>query len=88
MTAKRNYDDEEYKRFRSKVLKRDNKQCQMCKSKKRLQVHHIMKWSLASSLRYDESNGITLCYCCHKQVTGKESSYVEYFSQIVRRNTK
>jgi 5-methylcytosine-specific restriction endonuclease McrA len=88
MTAKRNYDDPEYKRFRNKVLKRDKKQCQMCKSKKRLQVHHIMKWSSASSLRYDESNGITLCYCCHKQITGKESSYVEYFSQIVRRNTK
>lgn len=88
MTAKRNYDDPEYRRFRSKVLKRDNKQCQMCKCKQKLQVHHIMKWSLASSLRYDESNGITLCYSCHKQITGRESSYVEYFNQIVRRNTK
>lgn len=85
---RRNYDDPEYKKFRTKVLKRDKFTCQMCKSKKRLNVHHIMKWSSAASLRYDESNGITLCYRCHKDITGKESSYVSYFNEIIRRNSK
>lgn len=86
--SRRNYDDPEYKKFRVKVLKRDKFTCQMCKSKKKLNVHHVMKWSSAASLRYDESNGITLCYKCHKDITGKESSYVNYFNEIIRRNSK
>lgn len=88
MTARRNYDDPEYKRFRINVLKRDKFKCQMCKSNRSLNVHHIMKWSTASSLRYDESNGVTLCRKCHKDITGKESCYINYFNEIVRRNSK
>ena len=60
----------------------------MCKKKgkrARLNVHHIMKWSSAASLRYDTDNGITLCSSCHKSVTGKESHYVSYFSQLINR---
>lgn len=58
----------------------------MCnKKRKKLNVHHIMKWSTASSLRYDVDNGITLCAGCHKDVTGKESHYISYFSSLVRR---
>lgn len=83
---KRDYDDSTYKNFRLAVLKRDNFTCQMCKSKQRLNVHHIIKWSSASSLRYDVSNGITLCSFCHKNINGKESSYIQYFTEIVRRN--
>lgn len=83
---KRDYSDPAYKEFRLSVLKRDKFLCQMCKSKKRLNVHHIIKWSLASSLRYDVSNGITLCGDCHKSINGKESSYIQYFMSIIRRN--
>lgn len=84
---KRSYDDPTYKRFRLDVLKRDKHQCQMCNSKKRLNVHHIIKWSSASALRFDVSNGITLCYSCHKSINGSESSYISYFNEIVRRNS-
>lgn len=82
----RNYDDWIYKDFRLSVLKRDNFTCQMCRSKKKLNVHHIIKWASASSLRFDVSNGITLCTFCHKKINGKESSYIQYFTEIVRRN--
>ena len=85
---KRNYDDPAYKEFRLKVLKRDNFTCQMCKKKGkrvRLNVHHIMKWSSAASLRYDVDNGITLCYRCHKEVTGSEGHYEHLFADIVRK---
>jgi 5-methylcytosine-specific restriction endonuclease McrA len=84
---KRDYGDPSYKKFRTNVLKRDKFTCQMCSSKKRLNVHHIIKWSSASSLRFDASNGITLCNYCHKGISGKESVYVSYFNEIVRRNS-
>ena len=60
---KRNYDDPNYKKFRTEVLKRDKFKCRMpnCKSKKNLNVHHIQAWSNASTLRFEPSNGITLC---------------------------
>jgi 5-methylcytosine-specific restriction endonuclease McrA len=91
MSKRRDYNDPIYKEFRLKVLKRDKYTCQMCKKKGkrvRLNVHHIMKWSSAASLRYDTDNGITLCSTCHKSVTGKESHYVSYFSQIINRKKK
>lgn len=82
---KRNYNDPQYEQFRKDVLRRDNKQCKMpgCKSKKYLQVHHIQKWSTASSLRYDINNGITLCKFCHKLITGKERHYETLFKSII-----
>ena len=84
---RRNYDDPAYKSFRKEVLKRDKYTCQMCNNKRRLNVHHIIKWASAASLRFDVSNGITLCNFCHKKITGKESSYINFFTEIVRRNT-
>ena len=83
---KRNYEDPVYKDWRIKVKKRDNFTCQMhnWKSKKRLHAHHITKWASASSLRYEVDNGITLCYNCHKEVTGHENIYESLFRDIVR----
>ena len=83
---KRNYDDPVYKDWRLKVYKRDRFTCQMprCKSKKRLQAHHIQRWSSAAILRYDVSNGITLCRECHNNVTGHEQQYETLFMNIVR----
>lgn len=83
----RDYDDPVYKRWRISVFKRDNFRCQMpgCKSKKWLNAHHIHKWSSASSVRYEVSNGITLCHLCHKKVTGHEHLYIGVFDDINRR---
>jgi 5-methylcytosine-specific restriction endonuclease McrA len=86
---RRNYNDPTYKRFRRDVLKRDKFTCQMCKDRgkrARLNVHHIMKWSSASSLRYDVDNGITLCKKCHDSITGKESHYITYFLALIQRS--
>jgi 5-methylcytosine-specific restriction endonuclease McrA len=82
---KRNYADPAYKRFRSQVLKRDKGKCRMpgCKSKRNLNVHHIRTWANASSLRYEVSNGITLCSSCHRSITGKESHYENLFREII-----
>lgn len=81
----RNYNDPAYKRFRIEVLKRDNFRCRMCnnKTKSNLHVHHIKQWSKAASLRYDVTNGITLCRYCHGLITGKESHYETLFREII-----
>ena len=84
----RDYNDPIYKDFRNKVLKRDKFKCRMCKSNIKLNVHHILMWSSASTLRYDVDNGITLCEKCHKSITGKETYYAEYFTQLIKRGKK
>lgn len=82
---RRNYDDPQYEDFRKDVIKRDKRMCRMpgCKSKSNLHVHHIRPWAKAASLRYDTSNGITLCKNCHKSITGQESHYEALFLEII-----
>lgn len=83
---KRNYQDPAYGQFRKDVLKRDHYKCMMpnCNCKRSLQVHHIKKWASASSLRYDPSNGITLCRKCHNSIKGKEHHYESLFRNIIK----
>lgn len=83
---RRNYDDPAYEQFRKDVLKRDKRCCRMpnCNSRTRLQVHHIKRWAHAHALRYDTSNGITLCYKCHKSISGKEHHYESLFNTIIQ----
>ena len=86
---KRDYGDPVYAEWRKRIYERDSHKCQMpgCKSKRsRLNAHHIIKWSEAPHLRYDLHNGITLCWKCHKEVTGSESTYAPLFWDILRDN--
>ena len=85
---KRDYNCPIYKKWRLDVLKRDKRRCQMpqCKCKRRLQVHHIRKWSSAAILRYDVQNGITLCRTCHDSISKQEHLYESLFMEIVRKN--
>lgn len=86
---RRNFDDPLYRDWRNKVFSRDKRKCQMpgCTKKKYLNAHHIRKWASASTLRFDVDNGITLCYFCHKKVTGHETFYQSLFQSIVRKNS-
>jgi hypothetical protein len=83
---KRDYNDPIYSEWRKRVFKRDKCRCQMpsCGSKRRPNAHHIQRWADQPYLRYDVDNGITLCYSCHKRITGNESAYAGLFSEIVR----
>ena len=85
---KRDYNDPAYNDFRKRVLRRDKFTCHMCGAigrKARLNVDHIIKWSSAASLRYDVENGIALCWNCHKEITGKESHYITYFTSLIQK---
>lgn len=58
----------EYKNWRRNVFTRDNYTCRACGARGvRLNAHHIIPWSVDVSLRYEISNGITLCESCHKK---------------------
>lgn len=83
-----NVNDVEYKKWRQKVLKRDNKCCQMpgCKSKTKLQAHHIRRWADCILARYEVSNGITLCRLCHDRIHNNETAYMLLFTRIVIEN--
>jgi hypothetical protein len=54
--------------WRKMIYKRDNYSCQRCGSNNKLQAHHIKKFIDYPELRYDISNGITLCKLCHENL--------------------
>jgi 5-methylcytosine-specific restriction endonuclease McrA len=63
------YDSIEWEEIKKKILKRDNYLCQFCGSHKKLEVHHILPFSLFPELRLTEWNLITVCQTCHKKLT-------------------
>lgn len=83
-------DGDDYTRFRRAVLKRDKYRCQMpgCQTPKtRLQVHHIVRHADSYAGRLNPSNGVVVCFNCHKNVvTGNERHYASMFFGIVKRN--
>ena len=63
----------EYKEWRRNVFKRDRFTCIMCghRSKRRddIQADHIKRFADFPELRFEISNGRTLCVPCHKRIT-------------------
>lgn len=63
----------QYKEWREAVYKRDNYTCQECGAKSGngktivLHPHHIQPFATFPELRYEVSNGITLCDVCHRK---------------------
>jgi hypothetical protein len=65
-----------YIAWREAVLERDNYVCQKClrqcrKYERGLAAHHVMPYATHPTLRYDVSNGLTLCRSCHLQLHGR-----------------
>jgi hypothetical protein len=78
--------DPRYKKWRKAVLKRDGNKCMMpgCKSRYKLQAHHIQRWADAFHLRFEVENGISLCKSCHYMIRNKEHCYASLFNSIVQ----
>lgn len=76
-----------HKQWSLAVLRRDHWTCQRCGYKGReLVAHHLEPWSKNRALRFDVSNGQTLCRACHCEIhnprlgTGKNLQSANQFS--------
>lgn len=60
----------EYKRWRYDVFARDGFACQQCGDGRggNLVAHHVKPFAIYPDLRFDVSNGLTLCKACHEKV--------------------
>ncbi len=71
---KNGYYSAAYKRWRQEVFERDNYTCQKCGAKSGngkhnyLTPHHIKSFAEYPELRYEVSNGITVCEDCHSKI--------------------
>lgn len=81
-----------YKEWRLKIMKRDNYCCQVCNIKSGngkavyLEVHHIKTFSQFPELRFELSNGVTLCKRCHSETKKKEEWWENEFRYLQWQN--
>lgn len=88
MKNDRDWNDPDYKAWRLAVYKRDCWTCQFpgCGRKgvkAKLQAHHIKRWADFPELRFQLSNGITLCRRCHDNIGRQEELFEPTFRQIL-----
>lgn len=74
-----------YREWRKSVFERDNYTCQECKERGgKLNADHIKPFAIHTELRFELSNGRTLCEDCHK----KTDTYGVNFTRLSNKLAK
>ena len=63
--SKKGRDSKIYSWWREHIKRRDGYRCLLCGSNNQAEVHHIERWIDNKALRFDVTNGVTLCLVCH-----------------------
>lgn len=81
----RDYQNPQNQEWRHKVLDRDEHHCQWpgCKTKSKLEIHHILKYCDYPHMRYDINNGITLCQKHHNMIKNNEEDFIILFYKVL-----
>lgn len=74
-----------YNTWRREVWLRDNFKCKIANPdcKGRIEAHHILAWRDYPELRYQITNGITLCHFHHPKVRKEEKRLAPLFTALV-----
>jgi hypothetical protein len=74
-----------YKKWRKSVFERDKFTCKLLNNacKGQLQAHHIQRWADYPELRYELTNGITLCQGHHPRKVSEEKRLAPLFNRLV-----
>ena len=71
--------------WRDLIFIRDNYTCQICGQRGgKLNAHHIRPWRTYPELRFDTTNGITVCIQCHKKMHKNEEEYINTLENIIK----
>jgi len=77
---KTGYNSIQYKEWRKKIFNRDNYTCQDCgihaSEVGYLTAHHVKSWSECPELRFEISNGKTLCENCHSKIDNYRARFM------------
>jgi hypothetical protein len=78
-----------FKVWRESVFKRDDHTCQDCGNKNiDIHPHHIKPFILFPELRFELSNGITLCPLCHKRADNlnrKKYDFKQFYKKLLNK---
>jgi 5-methylcytosine-specific restriction endonuclease McrA len=80
---------DEYRKVKATVKRRDGNKCVLCNYKgRRIEIHHLIRYSDSVLQREDPDNLCCLCISCHKSITGKEDRYATILREIIQHNKK
>jgi 5-methylcytosine-specific restriction endonuclease McrA len=73
-----------YRLWRNGVYEKDEYTCQVCgQVNGNLNAHHIKEYAKYPELRYEISNGVTLCKKCHILYHQADREYIKRMEQEV-----
>lgn len=88
MVTPRIFGEARYKAWRLAVYQRDKFACRRCGRYgrgARLQAHHIHRWATHPQLRFELSNGITLCKFCHDMCKDNEDLWAAMYINLLNK---